>query len=482
MSLSSNLLRQFAGFAVAMASTAALAQTASETKPPEPIALDVSPAPEPWPSLRYRLMPIVPDLNPGDAAPLYLRIRHETSTDVMNRIPDAETKWMKLPLSEFPTAEARKFVDSWGSKLKQIEFGAHRQTCDWDYSLPEQSGNAIEILLPDVQEMRQWARLLAMKARVEVAEKKYDEAIKTIETGLAFGRHVSTGPFLISALVGVAIEQVMFERLEELIAQPGAPNLYWALTALPEPLVSLRNAFEIEQRLGEGMVPELKRVDSEHTPEEWTAISKRMHQQVVRLTKILVGGEEGGAELKKRASLDYSQFRDELKAIARGGLIARGWNKDTVKSMSDDEAAVRYLVNEYQGLRDATFRVGYVPYRSVGAVYEGSRKAVEAARTGPLAPFAALAPVLNKAVAAEARLQRRIAALRCIEAIRMFAADHDGALPKSLGEIKAVPIPVNPVDGTPFEYRVANGVASLSAAAIDGIPESALRYDISLRK
>ena len=38
-------------------------------------------------------------------------------------------------------------------------------------------------------------------------------------------------------------------------------------------------------------------------------------------------------------------------------------------------------------------------------------------------------------------IERRLAALRTIEAIRMFAASHDGKLPAALGDIKEVPVP-----------------------------------------
>ena len=36
-------------------------------------------------------------------------------------------------------------------------------------------------------------------------------------------------------MVGAAIAYVMDAVLEELLKQPGAPNLYWALTTLPRP-------------------------------------------------------------------------------------------------------------------------------------------------------------------------------------------------------------------------------------------------------
>ena len=160
-----------------------------------------------------------------------------------------------MPFDQFPVAEARKLVDRWGSRLEQMEFGARRQTCNWNYTLPEQRERAIEILLPDVQELRNWARLLALKARVEIAEHKYDDAIRTIETGLAFSRHLAEGPFLINQLVGIASAHMMLDRVEELVVQPDAPNLYWALTALPRPLIDVRRAMETEQKMGEWMHP-----------------------------------------------------------------------------------------------------------------------------------------------------------------------------------------------------------------------------------
>ena len=38
-----------------------------------------------------------------------------------------------------------------------------------------------------------------------MAEGKLDDCVGTLETGLAFVRHVGEGPFLINALVGMAI-------------------------------------------------------------------------------------------------------------------------------------------------------------------------------------------------------------------------------------------------------------------------------------
>ena len=46
-----------------------------------------------------------------------------------------------------------------------------------------------------------------------------------------------------------------------------------------------------------------------------------------------------------------------------------------------------------------------------------------------------------------------IARLRIFEALRIYAAAHDGQLPEKLSDIHEVPIPVNPYDDKPFTYH-----------------------------
>src|SRR5207248_10401531 len=71
----------------------------------------------------------------------------------------------------------------------------------------------------------------------------------------------------------------------------------------------------------------------------------------------------------------------------------------------------------------------------------------------PLAPL--VLPALQKVMTARVRLDRRIAALRCVEAVRLYGAAHGAKLPATLGAIKEVPIPTDPGTGKEFAYRVA---------------------------
>ena len=61
---------------------------------------------------------------------------------------------------------------------------------------------------------------------------------------------------------------------------------------------------------------------------------------------------------------------------------------------------------------------------------------------------------------AQARLDQRIALLRHVEALRLYAAEHDGTLPANLSDI-SVPLPDDPFTGKPFRYEVDGDTAHL---------------------
>jgi hypothetical protein len=102
------------------------------------------------------------------------------------------------------------------------------------------------------------------------------------------------------------------------------------------------------------------------------------------------------------------------------------------------------------------------------------------AKKGPFALFAMLFPALISARTAEVRLDRRVAMLRIVEAVRLYAAGHGGKLPDSIDAIKEVPIPLDPVTGDPFTLKIEGDVATLVPpdAGLMFLPD----YRISIRK
>lgn len=94
-----------------------------------------------------------------------------------------------------------------------------------------------------------------------------------------------------------------------------------------------------------------------------------------------------------------------------------------------------------------------------------------------------LFPAVLRVAFLQTRLDRHIALLRTVEAIRMFAADHSGQLPRSLEEITSVPIPSDPVTGENFIYRRSNALNARLEAPVSPV-ESKRRpvYELTLRR
>jgi hypothetical protein len=83
---------------------------------------------------------------------------------------------------------------------------------------------------------------------------------------------------------------------------------------------------------------------------------------------------------------------------------------------------------------------------------------------------------------AETRLDRRVAALRVVEAIRIHAAANDGKLPDTLDEVTIVPVPIDPATSTPFEYIREGEAARLTCPLLNNTPRSNVDYRITIRK
>src|SRR5260370_13247369 len=108
-----------------------------------------------------------------------------------------------------------------------------------------------------------------------------------------------------------------------------------------------------------------------------------------------------------------------------------------------------------------------------------------ARRVEPVLPLAGyLAPAGGRVLMARTRLERRVAALRCVEAVRLHAAAHGGRWPRWLHQVTEAPVPFDPAPGKPFDYRVDDGRAYLTRP--DVFPRrpnryTSVRYALTLR-
>ena len=124
---------------------------------------------------------------------------------------------------------------------------------------------------------------------------------------------------------------------------------------------------------------------------------------------------------------------------------------------------------------------GSLPFPQAVAGFKEAEAAAEKSKDdrliGPL-----LVPDMKRFKAAQARLEQRIAYLRVIEAIRLYAHENGGRLPETLDAIK-LPLPLDPFTGKPFEYSVKDGTATLHGANPNpDDPRLNRYYEITIRK
>lgn len=458
---------------------------------PEAIALTVAAATEPRPALKYRLLPAPNERTPGNAAPYYYRaILH------MNNIPKEHWKlyeeksnvWLSSDLNSYPKEEVTKWLPS-GAWLSQLETAAYREHCDWDYRIQDLRGmETIGFLLQEIQDCRQLARLIQLKAHHEIMDGRPEDAFRTLRLGYQLARDVAQQPLLINALVGIAIAQMMNNELLVLTEHSEA-NYYWALASLPRPLIDLRPALQFEMNMPNQLFPFLKDAETaERTPEEW----RRLMVEFIQAIPQMASGQSD-VPTGWQGELFAVAVVAKLYPIAKDELIAGGMNSAEVEAMPVGQVVAIQTARSVEYAYHEVFKTSLLPYD------EATRrmpKVMERLRTeGYLPPetlsgraglpiAAILLPAVSNVLHAEVRMGRNRAALEAIEAIRMHAGA-TGSLPKSLADVSIVPVPANPATGEPFAYALdsATGTATLEIPTMTGQQprHDAKRYSIRLK-
>jgi hypothetical protein len=443
------------------------------------IKIVLHPMAEPRPALKYKLLPAFIDLKPGNAAVFYNKLLAESIRlfNDENGLWDKALEWTdEGSLSGLPDEKVLSEIRSWKWKIDEIKRASQCEYCDWEVPIRE---DGIYTLLAEVQQTRSYARLLSPYARLQIVEGKYDDAIQTLRAGYALGRHVADGPTIVHNLVGCAIVNVMSEDVRELIQRPGAPNLYWALTDLPRPIIDFRSGTYAEYDCIYVNFPELRNLETkEVAPEEWRII---LHQTMAKAKKI---SREFAKDKSISPALIALELIDEYPR-AKAFLTERGWPADKVEDMPVCQVVLIAGVRQYEEIQDELFKWMYLPYpEAIGGMKKANAKMMESFRSGQeILPLASvLLPALSAAKIAEARTERNIAILRVFEAIRLYGAGHGGQLPEKLSDITEAPIPSDPVLGTAFIYHRIEDAAILEAPAPTGLNLEAywLRYEIHL--
>jgi len=439
---------------------------------------------EPEYALEYLFETPHMDQRRGNGALLYdtaLTLMEGVKSDFSDFDERNVNKWLNMKPEEMPLKEVRETASRFDRVIHYAELASKCEYCRWEYPIREEG---LACVMPKLAGFRTLTRVLALKVRLAATDGDVDEAMRLLRIGISMGRDVGDGPFLVQGLVGIAINAMMMKEVQQLIELAEAPNLYWALTSLPRPLVDMHLAMQVESAMLYVELPELRTLEKEVWSEDQAL---RFGRKVMALMSGESFGGEGGdgsilakAEMLAGALMVYPE--------AKKNLVEEGMSAEKVEAMPPLQVILIYKHRQYRRVRDMQFKWCNVPYWQAREGFKRAQKVMDEYMGGSEIDAIANAlmytmPAIERVCMLRARAERDIAMLRCVEAIRIHAAQDEGKLPRSLGDISAVPVPLDPLYGRAFHYEVDGQSCVLESPVPEGgSPRDGLRYEITMKK
>ncbi len=235
------------------------------------------------------------------------------------------------------------------------------------------------------------------------------------------------------------------------------------------------DALDVESQALELTFPELRDLENaRRTPDEWRDLFHRFTKQTLEWNR---SGEDPAPQ---QSPEELDKLCQQFAPAAKRALIATGMPADKVEAMLVHQLALLYSLHAYHILFDDASRSYSLPYRQaiqgIDATIEQAKHATDETREiVPITGHTLLA--LQSTRTAIACNDRQFALLRVFEALRTYAADHDGKLPQQLTDVTEVPIPDDPVTGKAFLYSRDGAKAFLKGPTLRYVP---VNYEITM--
>jgi hypothetical protein len=409
------------------------------------VHLTVRPMAAPKPALKYQLLPEVRELTPGNPVQWYVRCFQEQRNFFFTKASNEQrARYRTMSLAELRKANVRNYG---GHALRQADWAARLDRPDWQV-LERLQTEGTDLRLPELGPLHILAASLQVRFRAEVAGGQWDDAVRTAKTMFALARHLGESPLLAANLAGLSVADLAVTTLEEMVQQPDCPNLYWALTDLPCPLVDVRKGVQGDRLRVESDL-RLLREDAPMTEEELEKVFARI------FGALGYAREQSGRPPRSLRPVLQARVKDSERVLAaRSRLLEAGCPVLPVLSFPPLQVILLDEKHDYEARRDEAMKLlSLAPWQIDALLGE------ESSRDGD-GLFAHLLPRVVKVRRQQGRLEQRIALLRHVEALRLYAAAHDGKLPEKLSDI-SVPLPTDPFTGKPFGYKVEGATAHL---------------------
>ena len=460
--------------------------------------LKVHAATEVKPALKLRLTPDAFDQVEGNSAIYYLKamgfLEQASAAERIREFREKNRKlaqyqglpddqfppdvWLDMEPSKLPLANVKEYLSYSAFQPPLLAEATRRKSFSLDRNIREVE-SPVAYLLPELQSMREVARVQSLRCRVAIAEHRSADAIEILNQQFTMARHLGTDEFVVSNLVGAAVLGIALQDMVYLLQEKDAPNLYWALASLPVPLIDMREALSIERQMWSLQLKALQEVDEATKPAGyWQDFIDRFLPQVRDLDTF---------DLRQLGSDPQAERTALVTAIAAAYPGAKRYlldecqmNRAQVDAYSTAHVVFLAMKRFNERFGDDLFKWLHLPYDQMVQHPEFKRlnevRARQCAHVGWIsAPGDQLLSVLQQIRGAQARVQQELGMFQTIEAIRMYGAAHAGQLPASLGDLP-YPAPNDPQTGKPFQYVVTSGQAVLS-----GEPLPHIQFRIKLR-
>lgn len=429
--------------ATLMPSTATLASDDNEVR-----TVLLAPARADDASLRYRLLPQLTDLtDDSNAADIYRELFKAVEDWAPTVAEDRWFNWTEVALDELPKEKARTLLNE-APWLKLVDDAARCKQCDWGF----EAGKAD---LPPWSYVRQAGRVLAIRARLAISERRFDDAHQDIAAGFVMARHIQEKGTLTDVMVSHAIVRMLYSQLETLAAQPDAPNLYWAHRRAPHLLPPLHDAMEHERLILERHWPKLQKKEGviDLPADQWLRIfgATLWASSMEELLPDAWDDEEHDRDQTRQFALSAVL---RVYPIARQHFLDGGLNEQALDEHSPTTVAMTYAFRRYQCYRDRLHGWLSLPYHEFAPHEKRVRDELRNVWFKDGMPFTLMLTGRMYIPETRAESQRNRRVLIIAEALRDHAARH-GRLPESLDRV-GLPLPNDPMTGKTFRLERHN--------------------------
>jgi hypothetical protein len=430
-------------------------------EPKGPIKLVVDPAKEPVPKLRYRLLPPPADLETGNAANTYRRgfiPLSEHFKDSRDKIDE----WVDKPLD----ALAKHRAEFNFPVLLPIDRAARMSHVDWDITKEILARGNLEIIDAEHSSARAAMQLIRIRSRIALLEGEFDEALRSYQTALAMAQHFGQAAGFSMHITAAMIGEMSADELQLFLQRPGAPNLYWALRAMPKPLFPVVSGLEIDFRASERYMRLPPAIANEILSEAEAQLAfEAFHVQAEKFGSMGHVDKLTPEQIKAGKVVQKLLLAENEKTLRQAGR-----SEGDIKKMTPAQVYLLAALYHHRAVIDEILVLHTLPYAEAisktTALHNGLR---ERALKNTTFAFTAvlLSPGSGHPLTNQAKVERRFALLTTLEALRLHAAEK-GVFPEKLADA-VVPIPHDPITGQAFHYENKGGVVTLRSPSTTGL-------------